>query len=165
MIQVKVGTAWPLELQLGDGSAIKFPVANVYAAISGVPIATVNLTHLAGGMYGGTYTFAAAGEFFVQYVVYTDVAHTILDPTYDIVLEDVLSQSNDLDSIPASILNALVGTVYTLKQYLVIIGSAVAGKANNAPANTVFRDLEDTKNVITSTADVSGNRTGAVYNP
>jgi len=70
-----------------------------------------------------------------------------------------------LDSLPAAVLNAMVSTLYSLKQYLVIIGAAVAGKASNGPANSVFRDIDDTRDAITTTANTSGDRTSATYNP
>jgi hypothetical protein len=165
MIQAVIGVAWPLELQLGDGSNIKFPQAQVFASGAAVPLATMDMTLLVGGMYSATYTFAASGSYFVRYPVWTDAAHTIPDGTYDIVLDEVYAQVNDLDSLPNAILNAMVSALYSLKQYLVIIGSAVAGKASNAPTNTVFRDIDDTRDVITSVAAPSGDRTAAIYNP
>ena len=57
------------------------------------------------------------------------------------------------------------GGAYTITQYIEIIGSSVAGKASGGPGSPVFRDLQDSRNVITGTADSSGNRTAATYNP
>jgi hypothetical protein len=164
MLQVVVGEAWPIELQLGDGDTGKFPQAEVCTPGVALPIATLDLAHLAGGRYANTYTFIA-GNFEVRYVVYSDAAHTSIDYDYQIVLEDVVSQVNDLDSLPAAFMATLVGTTYNLQQYLRIIAAAVAGKASGGPGSPVFRDVEDASNVITGTADSSGNRTASVITP
>lgn len=165
MVDVVVGVAWPLELGLGDGSNAKFPQAQVFASGAGVPLVTLNMVSVGNGMYTANFVFPVAGNYFVRYPVWADAAHTIPDTMYDIVLEEAYAQVNDLDSLPTAILNAMVSALYSLKQYLVIIGAAVAGKASNAPTNTVFRDIDDTRDVITSVADPSGDRTAATYNP
>lgn len=54
---------------------------------------------------------------------------------------------------------------FTYRDVLNIIAAAAAGKASGGPGSPVFRDLGDTTNVITGTADSSGNRTAATYNP
>lgn len=44
-----------------------------------------------------------------------------------------------------------------------IIAAAVAGKVSGGPGSPIFRNLVDTQNQITGTADSSGNRTAATY--
>jgi hypothetical protein len=136
----------------------------IYAAGSGVPTATLDLAHLAGGLYANTYIFAL-GNWAIQYVVYSDMAHTVIDASYQIVADEVVAETNSLDSLPAAMLSTLVGTTYTLQQYLRVIAAAVAGKASGGPGSPVFRDIEDTSNVISGTADTNGNRTASAITP
>jgi hypothetical protein len=46
-----------------------------------------------------------------------------------------------------------------------IMSSVLAGKCSGAPATAIFRDLNDTVNRVTGTADLSGNRTAITHNP
>jgi hypothetical protein len=165
MVQTVVGVAWPIELGLGDGSNAKFPQAQVFASGSAIPLVTLDLTPIGNGMYTSNYTFLAAGSYFIRYPVWADAGHTVMDTSYDIVLEEAYAQVNDLDSLPVAIISTLIDGVYSLGQYLKIIASAVAGKVSGGPATPVFRDIQDTRNVITGVADASGNRTTSTLNP
>jgi Rieske Fe-S protein len=53
----------------------------------------------------------------------------------------------------------------TFKEVTQIIAASTAGKVSGAPGSPVFRDLDDTQDVITATVDSSGNRTAITYNP
>jgi hypothetical protein len=58
------------------------------------------------------------------------------------------------------------GTGFTAKQTINIIAAACAGKATGLDTNApVYRDLPDSKNVLTVTSDTSGNRSAITYNP
>ena len=55
---------------------------------------------------------------------------------------------------------------YTMTQGLTILLSGLAGKVSGEDTGApVFRDLADTKNVITGTDDGDGNRLTISYNP
>ena len=54
-------------------------------------------------------------------------------------------------------------TGYSADRILRIIAAASAGKVSGGPGSPVFRNLQDTADVITGTADSSGNRTAATY--
>lgn len=54
-------------------------------------------------------------------------------------------------------------TGFSASRIIRIIAAACAGKVSGGPGSPVFRNLQDTANVITGTADSSGNRTAASY--
>lgn len=54
---------------------------------------------------------------------------------------------------------------YTYAEVLRIVASVTAGKASGGPGSPVFRDLADTKDVVSGTADSNGNRTAVTYDP
>jgi hypothetical protein len=165
MSRAKVSTVRSLQLLLSDGATGKYPQAKIFLDDEIIPVTTLNLVDLGDGRYAVDYTFSTIGQYFVKYTVYTDSGHTSLDTTYSIELEDILVESNNLDSLPSSFLGALIDSVYNLKQYLKIIAAAVAGKANSGPSTTNFRDLENTRNVIVTGASPNGDRTIATYDP
>jgi hypothetical protein len=58
-----------------------------------------------------------------------------------------------------AILDDVVAGGYTVRQLLRGVASALLGKLSGADLNSpIFRDVGDTKNVITATTDASGNR-------
>lgn len=54
-------------------------------------------------------------------------------------------------------------TGFSADRILRIVAAAVAGKVSGGPGSPVFRNLQDTGNVVTGTADSQGNRTAASY--
>jgi hypothetical protein len=79
----------------------------------------------------------------------------------DIVPYTTLSPEN----LAISVWSYLADAGFSTKDLLNIIAAATAGKVSGGPGSPVFRDVADTTNVITGTADSSGNRTAATYNP
>ncbi len=77
-----------LELKLADGDTTKFPQVIVYTD-AGATEATVNLSHVANGIYQGTYTPNNEGHFSASYIVYNDGAHTQVANKYDRVGEHI----------------------------------------------------------------------------
>mgnify|MGYP007024642069 CR=1 FL=1 len=53
----------------------------------------------------------------------------------------------------------------TFKEVTQIIAAVVAGKVSGGTGSPVFRDLSDTRDVVSATCDASGNRTAITYNP
>ncbi len=89
MIEAVTGASLVLELVLADGSTTRFPRATVYDS-AGALHATVNLTHVATGLYQGSYTPAVAGHFSAIFIVYTDAGHTTVANQYDREAEHIL---------------------------------------------------------------------------
>lgn len=65
-----------LALKLFEDDGALFPQATVYDSAGSLD-ATVNLSHVATGLYTVAHTFATADEWDVVFIVYTDGAHTI----------------------------------------------------------------------------------------
>lgn len=57
----------------------------------------------------------------------------------------------------------LVETGFTAEQMLRIVAAVTAGKSTGGPGSPVFRNLADTKDRVTGTADSDGNRSAATY--
>ena len=59
--------------------------------------------------------------------------------------------------------DTLIDAGFSAQQILRIIAAAVAGKSSGGPATPVFRNVADTKDQISGTADTSGNRINITY--
>jgi hypothetical protein len=82
-IKAEPGDTIDLSLALWDRSTNKYPQAKIYD-ISGNLITTVNLTHVASGLYQGTYAPDGTYKHLVaHYLVYTDSGHTVLADSGD----------------------------------------------------------------------------------
>lgn len=77
----KLGDSVLLVLSLIDGAENQFPQARIRAVAGSVQY-TVNLTHVGDGVYHGTFTATQTGAFSVNYLVYTDSGHSILNLSY-----------------------------------------------------------------------------------
>ena len=77
MIEVEAASAVLLELALKDGSVNFYPRAEVYDSASSL-VTTVNLAHVAGGLYQGTLPAQAVGQYSVIFLTYSDPGHTTL---------------------------------------------------------------------------------------
>ena len=76
------------------------------------------------------------------------------------------SISADIAAAPTTLLDQAAGveTNITLRQGLRLMLAAMAGKASGmATTSAIIRDTNDTKNRITATVDVNGNRTAVSY--
>ena len=79
MIEVITGDTVLLELVLADGDTTRFPQAEVYDSAGVAIVASpVNLSHVADGLYQGTFTAPAIGGYSIIYITYSDVGHTTL---------------------------------------------------------------------------------------
>lgn len=81
-------------------------------------------------------------------------------------LESSINVTGDLLT-SATIADIIWGRVtegsYTVEDLLKIIAAATGGKSSGGPNNPVFRNIADTVDRISGTADSSGNRTDVVY--
>ena len=118
--RVKIGQPIPLSLQLGDDDETLFPQA-VLRDPAGSVVATVDLPHLAGGLYyDESEPMPAQDRIFAQYKVYSNAGHTQEDPIHcdtimevferDLVGEKVDSISTALQAFSGN-LDFLTGTI------------------------------------------------------
>lgn len=75
------------------------------------------------------------------------------------VTGDLLSTANVGDAVWSTLLEA----GFDASQIIRIIAAATAGASSGGPGSPVFRNLGDTDDMITGTADSSGNRSGITY--
>lgn len=73
--------ATELNLLLDDGATGKFPQGTVYDS-GGTPLSTLDLSHVAQGLYTSSFTFTSTGDFIVVYVTFTNAGHTIESKRY-----------------------------------------------------------------------------------
>ena len=64
-----------------------------------------------------------------------------------------------------AILAGFIDGTYTVAQVLKLIAAVDAGKASGGPGSPVFRNLTDATNVVSGTADSTGNRTSVTLTP
>lgn len=76
-----------------------------------------------------------------------------------VVTGEALSTANIGDAV----WSVLIEQGFTAAQVLRIVSAVVAGKASGGPGSPVFRDLGDTTDRVTGTADADGNRTAVSY--
>ena len=107
----------------------------------------------------------------------TAAALATVDANVDLILADT---GTDGVALSATTINAIAdglldradgvepasrGTEITVREALRVTVSALAGKVSDADSSPIlFRDLNDSRNVITATVDGSGNRTAVVLN-
>lgn len=75
------------------------------------------------------------------------------------VTGDLLSTANVGDAVWSTLLEA----GFTASQIVRIVAAATAGASSGGPGSPVFRNLGDTQDQISGTADSSGNRSGITY--
>lgn len=75
------------------------------------------------------------------------------------VTGDVLTTGN----VASAVWDAIAEGVITYDQMLRIIAAATAGKSSGGPSDPVFRNLSDTQDQITGTADSNGDRSAVTY--
>ena len=110
MIEVITGSTVLLELVLADGDTTRFPQAEIYDN-AGVAIAAspVNLSHIADGLYQGTFTAPAVGEYSVIYITYSDAARTIVVGNIERVSEHMRVTNAVQDDVWAELLPGAFG--------------------------------------------------------
>ena len=69
------------------------------------------------------------------------------------------------DDVTGAVLEAEIESGYSLRKILRLMSSVLLGRASGGPGSPVFRDINNTKDRVTGTADSSGNRTAATYDP
>ncbi len=128
---------------------------------------------ISGGLYAGDIYFlmngwkvCVYGSVDVNGVIYSDDGSS----PYDVepgtfLVTGIVSNLVQTVGTGSDLWNQAMDGVYTAGDILKILAAIAGGKASGCPANPVFRNLSDNKDVVTGTADSAGNRTGATYNP
>ncbi len=101
MLTVYLNTATALRVQAYDGNGADFPQFLIYDG-TGTVVATLNATHIAGGLYTASWTPATEGLYTLVGTFYTDSGHTSPDTRYSKVTEDL-----DVSSLKASVARLL----------------------------------------------------------
>ena len=76
---------------------------------------------------------------------------------------DVVGATLTTANVADAVWGALAEAGFSYDQIIRIIAAATAGKVSGGPGSPVFRNLSDTMDQITGTADSSGNRTDVTY--
>jgi len=113
----------------------------------------------AAGGYTGTMVVPAASNVTLNVPVDNTVGAGIITPAS--LASNVPSSSSIAGAVAASVVD---GT-YTLSQVLKIVAAVTAGKVSGGPGSPVFRNLTDVSDVVSGTADASGNRSAVTLNP
>ena len=66
-------------------------------------------------------------------------------------------------NVATAVWQYIIESGYSAEEIVRIIASVTAGKSSGGPGSPVFRDLGDTKDRVTGTADADGNRSAATY--
>lgn len=113
-------------------------------------------------------TASIAGGMYIASTI-TVPASTVVAPIHAI---GNLAITISIPALPTAIDNAyavwgaLAGDgALTTAQMLRIVAAVLAGKSSGGPDTPVFRNLDDSKDVVTGVADSNGDRTVAIYNP
>lgn len=93
MLRATIDEPVPLQVQAADGRTDLFARAQVFEVGSSVPVSTVALPHIAGGLYGSTITFTISGYFTAQYQLFEDAGFTS-EAGYDIEVEVIEANSD-----------------------------------------------------------------------
>lgn len=145
-----VGEKAPIATVLEDGNTAQYPQAVIYNP-SGAVLATLDLSHIADGLYTNTYTMPDLELIEIVYIVYSDAAHTTENTKYGRDLDIFVLNNFSMDTI-------VEGTL-TFKDTLRLVSAVLLGKSGGGGTATVhFRDLGDTKNRVEATVTTAGNR-------
>lgn len=147
-----------------QASTVAGAVGSVTGAVGSVTGAVGSVTGDVGGNVNGKVLGGGAGSISGDGVRASSVTGAVGSVTGAVgsVTASVTLGSSERNSIATALLDLANGveTSVTLRQALRLFASALNGKVSGAGTTTVvFRDINDTKDRITATVDVSGNRT------
>lgn len=123
---------------------------------------TVTVSEIGSGRYTVTFTPSSVGVWTVI-VKNATYAPRGFAETYDVTTDGIPSISESADGLLDRSNGVESGR--TLRQILRLMASVLLGKASGGAASSVFRDTNDTKDRVTTTANASGDRTSVTYDP
>lgn len=80
-IIVEVGKSIPIVLQIADGATDQYPQAEIRDDTNTL-LTTLDLSHVASGMYRAAYVMPNENFIVATYIVYTDAGHTTVSTDY-----------------------------------------------------------------------------------
>jgi hypothetical protein len=118
-----------------------------------VSAVAVTVAEIGAGEYKVTFTPDAVGQWRLRIEQSTGNAYNKKgwQETYDASTEGSLSAAEVWDYV--------LETGFSAKRLLRIVAALVAGKSTGGLVNVTVRDLADTENMMTGSADAAGNRT------
>jgi hypothetical protein len=159
------GIQTQIRLQLADGKVNQFPRAFVYDGAGSLDD-TIDLTHIADGLYSGDWTPTNTGEHCASIIVYKNGSYTQVNKAYDQVCEPIsvhTASLSDITIVKALLHDNSVVDQQTYSQYgdrWLLTGTRVRGydtKANAQAAGATGLLFTFT---VTATYDVDGKATG-----
>lgn len=154
----------------GDGETAI--VAN--ATLAGVGTLTAPATaegHAVAALAGvGTLAAGPEADGSIAAVISTDVANTLTADQCAAAVWSAVSASYNTAGTMGELQALLtvpdgVEPGFTVRDVLRLLSAVTAGKVSGGPGAPVFRNLPDTADRVSGTADSSGNRTAVTYNP
>ncbi len=107
MLLATAGVAFKLTASIGSGATDVYPRTKVRDS-AGTLVATVDLAHVADGLYSGSWTPDEAGQFSALTIFYSDAGHTTL-ADYDRGGADIKVADADADS--PVLVQEILGTI------------------------------------------------------
>ena len=142
---LRFGDPLPLALVLPDGNTGKFPQAEIYQPGSATPLTTVDLAHLANGVYVVTgQTMPDFDYVLVLFITYNDAGHTIESSTHTRASETYVQSTflREDDSVDGAI---------TVKDALANANAMARGKITRIGTNQyAYRDSADGATLFTN---------------
>lgn len=129
-------------------------------------VTVVTVTEIANGRYDASFTPGSNGFWSVLIRQDTGAAYNKRgwQEDFDVTTDGVLSLTDIVLAIFDSV-DSLIETGYTFRATMRLMSAVLCGKASGGPGNSVFRNMPDTANRVTSVADSSGNRTVMTLTP
>jgi len=146
------------------------------------PAASASVVMASGSLASGAIGFARAGGFSqgvgsVPFATPTRLRGSVLAVTgvgsvvqalpkgrakpFIVIRVNALSQ----DDVTGAVLESEIEAGFSMRKILRLMASVLLGKSTGGPGSPVFRNVTDAKARVTGTADASGNRSAASYDP
>lgn len=145
-------------LGLTNGDFTKFVTFN--GANSAV---VVTVSEIGNGRYEATFTPTSTGmwQVLIRQATYNKRGWA---EDFDVTTDGVYSLTEIVNAVFDSAA-ALIEAGFTFRQTMRLMSAVLCGKASGGPGNSVFRNMPDTADRVTSVADSSGNRTTMTLTP
>ena len=138
-----------------------------YVTLNGANDATaVTVSEIANGRYEASFTPGSNGMWSVLIRQTSGAAYNKRgwQEDFDVTTDGVLSLSAIVNAIFDSV-DSLIEVGFTFRDTMRLMSAVLCGKASGGPGNSVFRNMPDTADRVTSVADSSGNRTVMTLTP
>jgi len=164
----KIGTAIRSEFEVFDSSSA--PVLGlvtgdftIFLSANGVDVAVpgvivVTISEVGNGRYSASWT-ANANTFWNLTIRHATYNKRGWSEGFDVTPDGVYTINDIFDKTDG------VETGFTLRQAMRLMSAVLCGKVSGGPGLPIFRNMQDTANRVSSTADANGNRTVVTLTP